>query len=1041
MPMMQQLTMLALKPLLDGACKAAGFKAAEQPLDAIAHFLGERIFDRSQKLPTVLHQSTEKAWRTLEVALAGESLWTRLVDKAEDRAFREQIRVFLDTPGAGLEGANKEFRDRCLAELREMRKKLPSAPPSVADLAKEAAPLARFGNTTGLVESEMTALAEMADELRYNGCPNLAQLIALKPGATQPPLLVLAARYFFRRAVEQDEVLARGLTHDSLQRLDEAQERGFAALDQSLDTFSRQMEEALTAVYDLLSRTHENVLDIKAELSHQTGLVRELADKVSQLLAGHKLEKRSLSVTDSISVQNEDEQRLIRDVVKRYRELPADQRGRLPALLNGIGKLEVVAGNFVDAQQDFATLSTLVDDSAARAEVQHNLYLSALEQKNFDAALEALKQAARLAPDRYEPFPLNKFEPQRILGAGGFGVAVLCRNRRDQRDVVIKTLRTEGLDRPVSDVFNESSILSRLSHPAVIASYDSDFADKAETRPYFVMEYFEGGDLEVHIRDRGRIAATEFLPLATLIAEGLRAAHGQGILHRDIKPANLLVRRENDRWHAKLIDFGLALRASAGRVASFATRSLRAEDTGVAGTLDYAAPEQMGRLPGVAVSKKSDIYGFGKLCYYALLATPEPDETEREELPEGWRKLLGECTARLPDRRPADFGVVLERLQQLAPNQPKVSVVQPKPTTWTPLPSLQEMADTIKPAVPLKPMTPMQPMQPMQPMKPLEPLEFWKSSPVELSLDIQPITQPSGEIRQFIGHTGSVSCVALSPDGSLAATGGQDGAIFLWDVASGQEAFRLIAHLEEVSTLLFTADGKRLYSAGADQTVRFWDTKTGKQQRCFDRQSNRALALSPDGSLALSGGPYDGKLRLFHPTTGKEVKRVAGHTNFIQSLAFVADGTQAVSMSLDRTVRLWGMPTGNAVRSCEVEGRMTSDVCVLPKDAAAPVPGVRVIVGTADGSIRSIDLQRAREVKRFEGHVGEVSAVAVLPNNRAVSGGQDGTVRVWDLGAGKEVRCLTGHAGRVLGLVVTADGKHALSGGEDGTVRLWIVEG
>ena len=66
-------------------------------------------------------------------------------------------------------------------------------------------------------------------------------------------------------------------------------------------------------------------------------------------------------------------------MVGRYRALPPEQRERLPALLNAVGKLEVAAGNFESAQKDFTTVAKLVDNQSARAEAHFNAYQAALE--------------------------------------------------------------------------------------------------------------------------------------------------------------------------------------------------------------------------------------------------------------------------------------------------------------------------------------------------------------------------------------------------------------------------------------------------------------------------------------------------------------------------------------------------------------------------------------------------------------------------------------------------------------------------------------
>src|SRR5207302_2004291 len=169
-------------------------------------------------------------------------------------------------------------------------------------------------------------------------------------------------------------------------------------------------------------------------------------------------------------------------------------------------------------------------------------------------------------------------------------------------------------------------------HPAVIRVRDCDFADGQQTRPYLVVDYFDGATLADYVKQHGPLQVNELLSLARLLAEGLHAAHARGILHRDVKPANLLVRLERaasaPRWRAKLIDFGLALKPELLRTSL--AESIRGGGSvsrlacQVAGTLDYAAPEQLGRLPGVAVGPAADVYGFGRTCCFALFQTPQP---------------------------------------------------------------------------------------------------------------------------------------------------------------------------------------------------------------------------------------------------------------------------------------------------------------------------------------------------------------------------------------------------------------------------------
>ena len=154
-------------------------------------------------------------------------------------------------------------------------------------------------------------------------------------------------------------------------------------------------------------------------------------------------------------------------------------------------------------------------------------------------------------------------------------------------------------------------------------SFDSSQSQPArKSRPFLVMDYFPGQTLEAYVKEHGPLPVDEVLRLARLVAAALKAGHAKGILHRDLKPANLLVRKDDDGWKVKVIDFGLAQRTRAKESTARSARTVAGAS--IAGTIDYAAPEQMGKLPGVEVGPPSDVYGFGKTCCYALFQTPLP---------------------------------------------------------------------------------------------------------------------------------------------------------------------------------------------------------------------------------------------------------------------------------------------------------------------------------------------------------------------------------------------------------------------------------
>ena len=159
---------------------------------------------------------------------------------------------------------------------------------------------------------------------------------------------------------------------------------------------------------------------------------------------------RVMRPSDSLSIRNERERQLVKQLVAEYRTLPEEKRRQLPGLLNNLGKLELAAGDFGEAQHKFQTVATMESDPKLQAEAHYNAYQAALQRQEWAAALVSIQKASALDPGRFAPFPLDKYEPIRILGAGGFGVAFLCRHKLMKDNVVVKTLQTEELDCNVS---------------------------------------------------------------------------------------------------------------------------------------------------------------------------------------------------------------------------------------------------------------------------------------------------------------------------------------------------------------------------------------------------------------------------------------------------------------------------------------------------------------------------------------------------------------------------------------------------------------
>jgi formylglycine-generating enzyme required for sulfatase activity len=551
---------------------------------------------------------------------------------------------------------------------------------SPAALAEDVSDLGRFDDPDALLAAECEAVTEIASELRRLGYANLGRLLSVTPTRGQP-LLAVAVQYYFRRAVGADEVLARELTWTRLSTLDRRLEDGFASLILIQERQAQALEETLNGlarVEGVAGETRDAVFDVHADVLRLTDQFRLL--------------RRELTIGHSVSYRDDHERRLIEEVKRRYRALSDDQRRQFPQLGLDVSRLEIVAGDFPEALADAREATQRLVGADAKAEAHHTAYRAALELREWDQALAELLRAVDL-DDRYALFPGHGQEIVRILGAGGSGVAFLCRHRYSGAQIVIKAFEVQGIDRDVASIFREAQILERLRHPGIIRLLDCGYADpEREQRPYLKLEHFQGCvSLDDQVRRHGVLSLEDLLPIARQTAEALRAAHQAGVLHRDVKPGNLLVRKAAGGWEVRVIDFGLSLRRSLVRssIDRAATHGRSMIGSAVAGTLHYAAPEQFDLARADEVGPHSDVYGFGRTCYFALFGDPEPDLDEIARLPQSWYQFLGGCNAKKIARRPGDFAAVLDQLETLfKASQTAASSKVPAPTAPTPSASL-----------------------------------------------------------------------------------------------------------------------------------------------------------------------------------------------------------------------------------------------------------------------------------------------------------------------------------------------------------------
>ncbi|RKP12721.1 WD40 repeat-like protein [Piptocephalis cylindrospora] len=266
------------------------------------------------------------------------------------------------------------------------------------------------------------------------------------------------------------------------------------------------------------------------------------------------------------------------------------------------------------------------------------------------------------------------------------------------------------------------------------------------------------------------------------------------------------------------------------------------------------------------------------------------------------------------------------------------------------------------------------------------------------------------------GHYHDMACLAYSPDGQYLATGGEDGKVKVWVVATSFCLVTFSEHTAGVTALEFTKQGQVLVSASLDGTVRAHDlTRYRNFRTLMSPQPVQfgSLAVDASGDLVCAGSRDTFEIYVWSMQTGKVLDVLAGHEGPISCLAFSPsmDPLMLVSGSWDRTVRTW-----------DVFGR-------------------------------------GKKVERLE-HTAEVLALAIRPDGKELAASTlKGDIILWDIAEAKETGLLDGRkdiaGGRKLedrvtaenstsgkafnSIAYSADGKCILGGGNSKYVCLYSI--
>ena len=285
--------------------------------------------------------------------------------------------------------------------------------------------------------------------------------------------------------------------------------------------------------------------------------------------------------------------------------------------------------------------------------------------------------------------------------------------------------------------------------------------------------------------------------------------------------------------------------------------------------------------------------------------------------------------------------------------------------------------------------------------------------------------------------------IAISPDQQILASGGVDGEIILWDLATGYPKREpLPARAGPINDLEFSRDGHTLVSANNDGAVILWaiDLQLGEllpqlDQRIWSLAFNPAAIDQP----RLISGNEDGTIILWDITSGQSIGQYTrGHTDHVNSVAVDPSGKIFASGSDDNTVRLWDV---NVTTSKLLTDPLTKHTNSVLGVAFSPDGQILASV-SRDDTIILWDMSTFQPIgEPLTGHTDDVLEAAFSHDGKILaSASWDGSIILWDVQTQKAIGMpLIGHQGAVVSVAASPVEPILVSAGRDGSIILWDI--
>jgi WD40 repeat protein len=276
---------------------------------------------------------------------------------------------------------------------------------------------------------------------------------------------------------------------------------------------------------------------------------------------------------------------------------------------------------------------------------------------------------------------------------------------------------------------------------------------------------------------------------------------------------------------------------------------------------------------------------------------------------------------------------------------------------------------------------------------------------------------------------------ALDTNGTLAASGGSNGIIRLWNTSTGVEVSTFVPDtFTSVKSISIHPQNTRIAAAFEDGSIRVWNISTGTLiWKKNSGSEGSGIAWNSVGTGIVTGH-YDHKIRIWNGTDGADIRTITGHLSAITSISYSNSGAILISTSIDQSVKVWSTSTWNEIKS------ITNAHTGIVNHATTLFSGDSLVATVgSDGLIRLWQSSTGSSITTLNAHQPNATTISSPNLFSMISTGSDNRIKLWSPLQWSLLKSISAHNGPIISSAVSKNRKVFVSGSTDKTIKIWSI--